>query len=86
MQTQLTMTVGDDPDMRYTAAGLPICTLRCPQMCYVALNKTAEDIAGVVRSGDRLILHGYFRKRQWIDTNGVAQEEKDFVIRRWEKV
>ncbi len=80
------IAVEEDPELRYTKSGLPICTLRMDGAHYVAFDKAAEEIAEEVPVGDILRLTGYYKAYMWKNSYGDEQSRDDFIIKSWERI
>lgn len=75
IRTEVTIT--EEPQLRYNADGLAICTLFEDCVKYVAFDELAEDIAEWVKVGDSIRLWGYYKQ---------FGAREDFIVRKWERI
>ena len=92
----LSGNLGQDPQIRYTAQGVPVAQFsmavnyvkgdekRTNWINVVAFRKQAELVVDYLKKGSRVAIEGTLRTRTWTDPNGINRKIVEVVARRIE--
>lgn len=92
--------LGQDPDLRFTQAGVAVCTLSVATSKkwtddkgeheqtewhrIVCWGKTAESVAAAKRKGDQVYIAGYLQTRKYTDDKGIDRYSTEVVAGQWQ--
>jgi len=79
--------ITEQPDLRFSANGLTICTIYYNKQHFVAFAELAEELNELLMVGDTIRVWGYYKDYVFQRTrDGGEYSREDFIIHKWGRI